>query len=33
MARQQKNDRVMQQRPAIVRRGRRTVRQIKQLKI
>ena len=28
MARQQKNDRVMQQRPAIVRRGRRTVRQI-----
>ena len=28
MARQQKNDRVMQQRPAIVRSGRRTVRQI-----
>ena len=28
MARQQKNDRIMQQRPAIVRRGRRTVRQI-----
>ena len=28
MARQQKNDRVMQQRPTIVRRGRRTVRQI-----
>ena len=28
MARQQKNDRVMQQRPTIVRRGRRTVRKI-----